>query len=282
MTIYGVYGLPIDLAVPLTVDLPPAEGPAVLSVTMTRELEPGGFVFDIDGVVEVSLEPGRAQVRPTIELGPLGIEHFVLDSVVPNALAHHGYPVLHAAAVGDGERAVLLCGHSGRGKSTTAARLAANGWRVVSDDAVRLERVGSDLFVHPSYPSVRLHESALTHLGRPLEDGRSVAEYTSKRRVDLSADQFDDSRSLAIAVIELAEPTSEFAVDRLGTATGTAMLAEQLFHPPMPREQAVQVLDLAFNLSEGLDFYRASYPRTMTSLDLLGEWMTGVFLLSST
>ena len=276
MTSFDVYGLPISLDVPLSVDLPLTEGSPVLAVTLTDELEPGGFVFDIDGVVDVRLEPGRAQVRPAVELGPLGIEHFVLDLVVPMALAQQGYPVIHAAAVGDGERAVLLCGPSGRGKSTTAAHLAANGWRVVSDDAVRLERVGTDLFVHPSYASVRLHEGALTQLGRPLDDGRSVAEYSSKRRVDLDEHQFDHSRSRAVAVVELGAPSNEFAVDRLGTAIGTAMLAEQLFHPPMPREQAATILDLAFALSEGIEMYRASYPRTMPSLDLLAEWMTGV------
>jgi serine kinase of HPr protein (carbohydrate metabolism regulator) len=58
-------------------------------------------------------------------------------------------PTIHATAVALGERAVLLQGPPGSGKSDFALRLIESGWTLVADDRVVLTRRGVMLFASP-------------------------------------------------------------------------------------------------------------------------------------
>lgn len=54
-------------------------------------------------------------------------------------------PTIHGTAVALGDRAVLLLGPSGSGKSDLALRLIEAGWTLVADDRVMLSRRGERL-----------------------------------------------------------------------------------------------------------------------------------------
>ncbi|HWE41975.1 MAG TPA: hypothetical protein VG432_05680, partial [Gemmatimonadaceae bacterium] len=64
-------------------------------------------------------------------------------------LRQRGRYLVHAAGVVDPcGRAWLLAGDSGSGKSTLAYALARNGWTVLGDDGVLIERRGGGLIAH--------------------------------------------------------------------------------------------------------------------------------------
>jgi len=98
----------------------------------------GGHVVTSDEVAACTLEPDGhtllwhlGQDQP----GPDDVD-FVVATVLPRALTRQRAHVLHAATVVGPKGAVLLCGLSGIGKSTTAAALhRATGWPLLGDDA---------------------------------------------------------------------------------------------------------------------------------------------------
>lgn len=51
----------------------------------------------------------------------------------------HWLVLIHAAVVASGDSAVIMPGGSGSGKSTLAAALAANGWRLLSDEFAMID-----------------------------------------------------------------------------------------------------------------------------------------------
>jgi hypothetical protein len=74
------------------------------------------------------------------------LQHLI--SRISSAAIEGGRPALHASAVSDGTRCVLLTGPSGVGKSTLAARLIASGLELVAEDVTALDRRGEVLDYH--------------------------------------------------------------------------------------------------------------------------------------
>lgn len=74
--------------------------------------------------------------------------------------------VLHGSAVATPAGAVLLLGHSGRGKSTLAMALHARGYPALSDDVVAVAFEQSVPVTFPGVPLARLWADALDRLGR--------------------------------------------------------------------------------------------------------------------
>lgn len=86
---------------------------------------------------------------------PAGNIDVVIDSVdeqeaamafvasgLPLALPMFGLEPLHGSAVQVGDRALLVLGDSGTGKSTLAGALDASGYALVADDACAIDRAG--------------------------------------------------------------------------------------------------------------------------------------------
>jgi hypothetical protein len=71
---------------------------------------------------------------------------------------------LHASAVCLAEHAVVLCGHSEAGKSTTAAALAMRGVPILCDDIAALVRQENSFYVEPAYPRICLWPNAVRDL----------------------------------------------------------------------------------------------------------------------
>lgn len=86
---------------------------------------------------------------------------------------------LHAATAIDPDgRGWLLTGNAHAGKSTTAALLAASGWRVGTDDVAFLERQGDRIIVHTCRAPIALRDGGYRLLARtggvPLPDRGKV------------------------------------------------------------------------------------------------------------
>jgi len=92
---------------------------------------------------------------------------YLLGPVLAYALRLRGTLALHASAVVDGERAWLIAGAPGAGKSTTAALFAREGATVITDDVAAIAWREGAPFVMPGYPRVRLcSDVAETFWGR--------------------------------------------------------------------------------------------------------------------
>jgi hypothetical protein len=90
---------------------------------------------------------------------PLTVEDaatYFLGPVIGFVLRLRGVVCLHASAVAVDDRALVLLGSAGAGKSTTAAAFAQLGYPVISDDIVGLREHSCGFFVRPGIPRLRL------------------------------------------------------------------------------------------------------------------------------
>ncbi len=145
------------------------------------------YLFTFSGYAhyEVSRDFRDAVCRPEESVQRETLRHLFLDQVLPLMMAARGETVLHGSAVAFEGKAVVFLGSSGAGKSTIAVKLASLGYPLLTDDCLLLRFGTDEVLAYPSYPGVRLFEPMIEFIFEGNAAASTVAEYTSKRRVDL-------------------------------------------------------------------------------------------------
>lgn len=117
----------------------------------------GAFRIVSDTCVEVDPNPGVADSLVALPL---------LGTVFAALLQRCGLTVFHASAVAVDGRAVVLLGHKGAGKSTTAGALVAAGHALIADDVVAVDLADpTEPFVLPAAAQLRLWDDSRASLG---------------------------------------------------------------------------------------------------------------------
>lgn len=110
------------------------------------------------------------------------ISHLLLDQVIPRLVTHRGRPVLHASCVQIDDFAILFLGESGWGKSTLAAHFHKEGYSLLTDDCLLIERMDNQAIGTPGYSGARLWDDSLQVVANDQETS-AVSNYNSKRRI---------------------------------------------------------------------------------------------------
>jgi hypothetical protein len=103
-----------------------------------------------------------ARVEAPLTSEDLGV--YLRGPVLGFVLQRRGVTVLHASAFNVEGLAVVLCGPSEMGKSTTAAALALRGTPVLSDDMAVLVDANGEFCIEPGYPRICLWPEAVESL----------------------------------------------------------------------------------------------------------------------
>ena len=118
--------------------------------------------FLIDG------SAGTIGYRPddaSVEAGPERWEHRLGSGALPLLAGERGGLPLHASAAAVDGRAVVICGVTGRGKSTLAATLAARGHEALAEDGVVVRFDEDEPTVWPGLAGSRITAEAAVAIG---------------------------------------------------------------------------------------------------------------------
>jgi hypothetical protein len=121
------------------------------------ELDGGKCLLQMPPTGSFLLEPdrGRIVVDSTDEDDQL-LEHRIASAAICTLLSMRSDLVLHAAAVEVGDRAIVFCGPSLRGKSTLAGALAEAGCRLLGEDGIAIALGERGPVAHPGARGVRM------------------------------------------------------------------------------------------------------------------------------
>ena len=111
----------------------------------------------------------------------------VLGTLLTLALHLRGQLTLHGSAVATEDGVIAFLAPSGYGKSTLAMSLTLAGARFMSDDAVPVRVLGTEVIASPGVPSPRFREDAFARFVRDLP----AASTDSNGKVSLG-DRLDD------------------------------------------------------------------------------------------
>lgn len=187
-----------------------------------------GLVAWCEGSGAYLIDGAEALVRAEAAVATPVVEHRLGATIVPLLLAERGDLALHAAAVVADGRAVLLCGPTGRGKSTLAAALALGGHTVLSEDGVVVSMADGTPVTWPGQRGIRAAADTWRALGAegvpPAARGRD--------KVLMAADDGDVAGPVAVAaVVVLDERGGEaVALERIPPADAVAVLVPFALH----------------------------------------------------
>jgi hypothetical protein len=109
----------------------------------------------------VRLGNGQAEGAITEEAIVRGHLEDVTYTALAPLLRARGYYLLHAFAAAREGQAILLCGGSGSGKTTTGANLLLNGWQLLANDVALLQEREGAVYALPTPGPLRVRPPTL-------------------------------------------------------------------------------------------------------------------------
>ena len=180
----------------------------------------GTFVID-----PISMRIGHRSADTVLELGAERWEDRLASNAIPLLLGELGGLSLHAAANLVGDRVVVICGVTGRGKSTLSAALSAAGHPSLGEDGVVLRRSGTG---HAAWPGARgslLTEPAAVAIGAASAGGRADPR---GRRLHNGLSWADRPGEVALVVFLRQRSGSTIAIEETDSAKTHRELLDHL------------------------------------------------------
>lgn len=183
-----------------------------------------------------------------------------------------GHLVMHAAVLARDDRAVMLPGFPGAGKSTLCASLAlCEGWRLFSDELAILDPTDGGLLPHPRPISVKnasigiVSAFAGARLGPVYRDTRKgdVSHLAAPPRALASAAQ---RARVAWVLFPRFDAEAPPRCEEIGRAEAFALISEQSFNQERMGERG---FDALCAMLDGARCYDIGYRSTAEGLDLV-------------
>lgn len=229
-----------------------------------------GYRLQLSDLAVDVVSAKRVIVRPAPCLAQITIDHFLADQVLPRLLASEGSLVVHAGAVRVGSSAVIVLGHSGRGKSTLTASFDRAGHDLLGDDAMVISFVENRHLVHAVYRSLRLFPDSIAELMAGATTAGPVAHFTDKERIDVAIEGQMTADPLPVAAmfaLAAAANDGDITTRPLTASETCMMLVEGSFAlDPSDTAQARQRLDQASAVASAVPAFEICYPRDYACL----------------
>lgn len=123
------------------------------------------FLFKLDSVGAFFVENGtNITINPSNKSSPEEIRLFLLGSIMGALLHQRSILPIHGSAVSSDKGAIIIAGNSGVGKSTLAAGLEMEGYKILTDDISVIKRINGKFYVYPGIPHLKLWKDILQYM----------------------------------------------------------------------------------------------------------------------
>lgn len=142
------------------------------------------------------------------------LRNFLFPQILSFALVLQGIEPLHAAAVVVGDEAVAFLGDCTFGKSTLAASFVGDGYRLLTDDLLVLDRRNGEWMAWPGSGRIKL-QPHVAHLVGARGEGVRLNPQTAKQVFSLAAGQIERAPRRLRAIFVLPSPAERDAAQSI-------------------------------------------------------------------
>jgi hypothetical protein len=243
------------------------QSPASLSRTEDRwsDERPNGFTIGWGGWAEYRVERSDDGGEVEVLLGgvdPWDAALGLVLSVLPLAVPLFDLEPLHGSAVAIGDRALLILGHSGAGKSTIAAGLRDRGFGFVTDDACAIDASG---LLWPGPPLLAARD----------EDGSGRIRYDEKSVVPIEGHR-DDPLSVAGTIVLVPGSSPRLGIRSLNGPEALAAILGNVrspwLHAERRRASQLEVASLMARRPVAAVEYQPEEHRPVDVVEAVARW----------
>lgn len=177
----------------------------------------------------------------------------------------HWLMTVHASAITNGKKTILISAGPGCGKTTMAAMLQDRGFRLVSDDFVPIDRQTFHAWPFPIAMSVKQGSVSLLSSLYPDLEQKPLNYITPEKSVRYLSHEFSKKAFPVKEFIFIQyDPTVDFEWEKLDQVTGIKFLLDQSWISPTEGNAEI-LLDLLSKWS----FYQLTYSNNQKALDTI-------------
>ncbi len=217
----------------------------------------------------ISPDGTRIEGRPLAKASDESFQTYLLAQVLSFALLKQGAEPLHATTVVVDGRAIAFAAMPGRGKSTLGAALLKAGARLLTDDALVLQRSGEGCVAQPSVPRIKLFPEVAKALLGADATGMPMNEETPKMIIPLGEARFCD-RPVPLRTIYVLADTlraGKVWIRRMSARRAFVALTRHTFNPVVVDEGRLrQQFAFATDVASVVPVKALSYPRGLDEL----------------
>lgn len=127
---------------------------------------------------------------------------FIMGSSLGMLLLERQEIAIHGGSVIDNDKALIITGDSGAGKTTLTSRFRENGYKFLADDVSALSFIDDKIYVEPALPIQKLCKDALINFGHDVKKLKRIDDEREKYVLPLK-DIFQTNRCRLTAIFEI-------------------------------------------------------------------------------
>lgn len=242
----------------------------VIQQPMALQLSPEEAVIYLKDTGLFLVQGGnRITIIPAAEASLRRIQTALVGTVMAILLYQRGLLVLHASVVNINGGAVVFLGNSGEGKSSIAAALHTQGYRIITDDVAPVTLDQGTAKVASSFPQIKLSREVAKVLGYDQDKLALLVPKLNKPGYRLNQD-FTEAL-LPIRCIYVLVSGSQLSIKRLKRQEAVMELSRHSrLNSLFDSEKASHLLQCA-QLANKCSVYRLQRPRNLALLPELAS-----------
>lgn len=228
------------------------------------------------GAFEI-IDGNRINIMPDPDATPEKIRTFLMGSALGAAQIQRGRIPLHGGAIVVDNKAMVLTGKSGIGKSTLTNAFVEKGYSFLTDDvaAVRVDLDGTPKVI-PSFPLRKLCQDACIHFG--YDPGAlAIADQSRAKHIIADSERWSRHRKPLGWLVEIcpAEPEAGFAVQRVTGHAKLFFLMDALYRRGFHLEMGIAPADMKklLTIASSVEMLRVYRPHNPELTDALTDFI---------
>lgn len=261
-------------------DVPEQLGGDIINQGVRYQLTKNSFLQNINRVARYWVKEGTEIIIKKYD-GATNEEivFFMLTTPIGVLLHQRGHLPLHASAFEINNKAVIITGNSGVGKSTLLTMLTQRGYKMLTEEICAIELINNKPQVAPGPAYSYLWKDAILHLGKDFKTLKGRINNPDKFKIDLSKSYCNKTLPLvSIYVLETKNSPGLIKEELLGFEKFLS-LWNNIYRPRIAKAITNPINMLKFNAAIGTQttVKRITRPKDWSNIDKLCDLILNDF-----